>query len=790
MFTNYVVTALRNLTRNKVFSSINILGLAFGMTCSLLILLWVRDEYSVDAFHKNGSQLYAVYERQFTDDKVEAGYYTPGLLGAELKKKIPEVVYVSSARQSNDISTFEVRDKILKEQGNFAGEDFFKMFSYPLLLGNAQTALTSPSAIVISRKMANDFFGSPEDAMGKPIRYENEKNYIINGVFENLPSNTSIKFDYLISWESFLEDHNWAKQWDTNSPRTYIMLRADANPALVAKKIKNFLNGYNKDLGAQFQIQLCLQRFDEMYLHSDFKNGYINGGRIEYVQIFSLAAIAILMIASINFMNLTTARSIKRAKEIGVRKVSGATRASIIGQFMSEAMLFVFLAVMISLLLTTLLLPAFNSIMGKTIELPITNKDFWFEFLGLTLLTGFISGCYPALFLSAFNPAKVLKGPLKFRSGTLLSRKGLVIFQFSLSIILIAATIVVSRQVNYLETRNLGFDRENLIYIPLEGDLTAKYALLKDESLKMRGIAGITRITSVPTQIAGNTWGVDWTGKDPLSKPLFTTAEVGYEFVKTMKLQLLEGRDFSKDLAVDSANYLINESALQKIGYKDPIGMSLSLWGTKGQIIGVLKDFHFNSLHEPINPLIIKLGEKDDWGSVLIRTEPGKTKQALSGLQAICKKLNPQFPFSYQFADEDYQSLYKNEQVTKRLADYFSILAIFISCLGLLGLAIFTADQRTKEIGIRKVVGASVGDIVTMLSKDILKLVVISSIIAPPVAWFFMKRWLQDYAYRVNISWWIFLLAAALAIVIALITISFQTVKSAMANPVKSLRTE
>jgi ABC-type lipoprotein release transport system permease subunit len=790
MFINYVVTALRNLWRNKVFSFINILGLAFGLTCSLLILLWVQDEYNVDAFHRNGAQLYAVYERQITDGKVDAGYYTPGPLGGELKKEIPEVVYVSSSRQGNDISTFEVGDKILKMQGNFAGEDFFKMFSYPLLLGNAQTALTSPSAIVISRKMANDLFGSPEQAMGKPIRYENEKNYTVNGVFENLRANTSDKFDYLISWESFLEDHDWAKQWDANSPRTYIMLRADADPVSVAKKIKDFLKSYNKNLGPQLQIELYMQRFDEMYLHSDFKNGYANGGRIEYVQIFSLAAIAILLIACINFMNLTTARSIKRAKEIGVRKVSGATRSSIIGQFMSEAMLFVFLAVIISLLLTILLLPTFNSITGKAIELPITNKNFWFELLALTLLTGFISGCYPALFLSAFNPVKVLKGTLKFRPGSILSRKGLVIFQFSLSIILIVGTIVVSRQVNYLETKNPGFDRENLIYIPLEGDLTAKYEVLKDESLKLRGIAGITRITSVPTQIGGNTWGVDWAGKDPHSKPLFTTAEVGYEFVKTMKLQLLEGRDFSKDFAVDSVNYLINESALQKIGYKDPIGMPLSLWGTKGQIIGVLKDFHFSSLHEPINPLIIKLGENDDWGSVLIRTEPGKTKQVLSGLEAICKKLNPQFPFTYQFADEDYQSLYKSEQVTKRLADYFSILAIFISCLGLLGLTIFTADQRTKEIGVRKVLGASVGDIVTMLSKDILKLVVISSAIAPPVAWFFMKRWLQDYAYRVNISWWIFLLAAASAILIALMTISFQTIRSAMANPVKSLRTE
>jgi ABC-type antimicrobial peptide transport system permease subunit len=790
MFKNYLITAIRNLWRNKVFSFINILGLAFGMACSLLILLWVQDEYSVDAFHNNSSQLYTIYERQFTDGKVDAGYYTPGPLGDELKKKIPEIVCASVSRQSNDISTFKVGDKIIKEQGNFAGADFFKMFGYPLLIGNTQTALNSSSSIVISRKMAEKFFSNPEDAMGKSIRYENEKNYIITAVFENLPANTSDKFDYLISWQSFLEEHSWAKEWDANSPRTYIMLRKDADPALVEKKIKYFLKSYNKNLGPHLQIELGLQRFGDMYLHSDFKNGDISGGRIEYVQIFSIVAIIILLIACINFMNLTTARSTKRAKEIGVRKVAGAVRSSIVSQFMSEAMLFVFLAVIVSLLLTILVLPAFNSFTEKAIELPFNSKRFWIQLLILTLLTGFISGCYPALFLSSFNPIKVLKGTLKSSPGAAFFRKGLVVFQFVLSVTLIIGTIVISQQVKYIQTKDIGFDRENLIYIPLGGDLTAKYKVLKDEALKMTGVVDITRITSVPTQIGGNTWGVDWTGKDPDSRPLFTTAEVGYEFVKTMRLQLLEGRDYSKNFIADSMNYLINESALKKIGYKDPIGRPLSLWGTKGQIIGVIKDFHFSSLHEPINPLIIKLGEHGDWGSVLVRTEPGKTKQALAGLETICKKLNPQFPFDYQFADEDYQSLYQSEQVINKLADYFSFLAIFISCLGLLGLAIFTAEQRTKEIGIRKVVGASVYSIVGMLSKDILKLVIISSVIASPLAWFAMNKWLQNYAYRINISWQVFVLAGLTAMIIALITVSFHAIKAAIANPVKSLRTE
>jgi len=394
------------------------------------------------------------------------------------------------------------------------------------------------------------------------------------------------------------------------------------------------------------------------------------------------------------------------------------------------------------------------------------------------------------LFLSSFDPIKVLKGALKFSPNATLFSKGLVVFQFVLSVALIIGTIVIAQQVKYIQTKDIGFDKENLIYIPLEGDLAAKYAVLKSEVSKMPGVTGITRITSVPTQIGGNTWGVNWTGKNPDSRPLFTTAEVGFGFIKTMKLQLFAGRDFSKDFAADSTNYLVNETALKQIGYKDPVGKPLSLWGINGQIIGVIKDFHFNSLREPISPLIIKLGERDDWGSALIRIERDKTQQALAELEAICKKLNPQFSFEYQFADEDYQNLYKSEQVINRLADYFSFLAIFISCLGLLGLAIFTAEQRTKEIGIRKVVGASVSSVVIMLSKEILKLITISSVIASPVAWVAMNKWLQNYAYRINISWWVFLVAGVGAMVITLLTVSVQSIKAAIANPVKSLRTE
>ncbi|HEY0678497.1 MAG TPA: ABC transporter permease [Chitinophagaceae bacterium] len=789
MLRNYLLVAFRNLRKNKVFSFINILGLALGIGCSLLIMLWVQDEKSVDAYHKNIPHLYSIYERQYFDNRIDAFHSTPGLLYEEMKKVLPEVKY-SAPFGWNEMSTFQVGDKILKEDGNFSGADFFKMFSYKLLEGNANTALSAPDGIAISRKMAGDFFGAPSDAIGKTIRFENRKDFKVTAVFENLNKHSSIKFDYMLPWEFFLENNEWARDWGNNGPRTYIQLREQANAADFEKKIKLFLDNYNKEQSAAFRIELGIQRFDEMYLHSNFTNGKITGGRFEYIRLFSLVAIFILIIACINFMNLSTARSVQRAKEIGVRKVVGAVRGSLIRQFIGEAMLLACLAALLSLVLVSLLLPVFNSLTGKQIQMPFNNGMFWISLFALMLITGLISGSYPALFLSSFSPIKVLKGTLKFTSSASLLRKGLVVFQFALSIMLIIGTIVISKQVDYVQNTNLGYDRENLIYIPLEGELVGKYKLLKQEALKKPGIQFISRISQTPTQIQNGTGGVEWDGKDPNSKPMFTQAAVGYDFVQTMRLMMKDGRDFSDRFATDSVGYIINESAAKKMGMKQPVGSALTLWQRKGTVIGVVKDFHFNSLHIPINPLIIHLGENQRWGSVLIRTKPGQTKQALASMESLCKELNPGFPFTYQFSDEEYSKLYKSEQVVSGLSTSFSFLAIFISCLGLLGLAIFTAEQKTKEIGIRKVLGASVQGIVVLMSKDFLKLVLIALLIASPIAWYSMNNWLEDYAYRIKISWWIFPVAGIMAIMITLLTISFQAIRSAVANPVKSLRTE
>lgn len=789
MFINYFKTAFRNLRKYKAFSLINISGLGLGLACSLLIILWVYDEYNQDSFHENGEQLFNVFERRYNDGVIGAGFATQGLMPDEMKRVFPEVQYASGFAW-NQLNTFEANNKILKENGNFAGQDFFKMFSYPLLEGNAAMALQSPVAISISKKMAEDFFGSPGEAMGKTIRYENKKDLKITAVFENVPQNSSAQFDYVINWPTFLEYNNWAKNWTNNGPLTQIMLRKGTDRKAFETKIARFLDNYNKEQTASNYTRLGIQRYGDIYLHSGFKNGELSGGRIQYVRIFSIVAIFILLIACINFMNLTTARSLNRAKEIGVRKVVGAIRSSLIRQFIGEALFVVTIAVCLALIMVVLLLGAFNQLTQKQIVLPVNLPYFWLSIGGLILVTGFISGSYPALYLSGFNPLRVLKGSLKFTSGALWFRKGLVVFQFALSIILIIGTIVIRKQVDYTQSIHLGYDRENLIYIPFEGDLSAKYATFKNQALRMPGVKEITRMSQNPTRINNGTTGVDWDGKNPASKIDFAHAAVGYDFMNTMYAQMVMGRDFSKDMATDSFEYVVNETALKIIGYKDPVGKPLTLWKKRGTIIGVVKDFHFNSLHATINPLILRLGENDGQGSALIRTEPGKTKEALSSLEKICKELNPKFPFTYQFSDEEYQKLYGSEQVVGRLSNYFAFLAIFISCLGLLGLVMFTAQQRTKEFGIRKVLGASAGLLFSLLTKEFLLLLFAAMIIASPVAWIVMNNWLLDYEYRVTLSGWIFVIAGLLAILIALVVISYQAIKAVLANPIKSLRTE
>ncbi len=792
MFRNYFKTAWRNTIRNKAFSVINILGLALGLACSLMIMLWVNDEKSVDAFHKNGKYLYQVYERNYFDGKVSADYPTQGLLAEELKRRIPEIQYASGfeyASAPGSSNTFAAGEKIAKMNGMFAGEDFFKMFSYPLLQGNATTALNGPNGIAISKHMAEYFFGDAQNAINKIIRFENNEDLKVTAVFNDVPANSSQQFDFLRTWTDFVKQNDWVHNWGNSDPQTFIQLRPNADAAKVQAKIKDFIYNYQQK-DKSFITELALQPYSEKYLHSNFKDGYLDGGRIEYVDLFSMIAVFILLIACINFMNLATARSAKRAKEVGVRKVVGALRSTLIAQFVGEAVMLTFFSIIIAIALTAIALPAFNQLTGKQLSLPFDQPTFWFTILGLLFITGFVAGSYPALFLSSLKPVRVLKGSLKFSGSATFFRKALVVFQFAMSVFLVIAMIVVYKQLNYIQTKNLGYDRDNLVYIPIEGDLVKNYELFKQQALSNTAIVNVSKMRNSPTAIFHHTTSISWPGEDPNLTVSFADGVVGYDFVKTMNVQLQSGRDFSKDYATDSVGFLLNETAVNKIGLKDPVGKTIKWGGHEGKVIGVMKDFHFNSLHETIEPLIMRLDENWTWGTILVRIKAGQTREAIANLQQICKQLNPKFPFTYQFSDIEYAKLYESEAVVSKLANIFAFLAIFISCLGLFGLATFTAEQRTKEIGVRKVLGASSSSIVKLLSANFLKPVLIAFLIAFPVAWWAMNNWLQHYAYKIDMRWWMFAVAGLLTVCIALLTVSYQSIKAALINPVESLRTE
>lgn len=789
MLKNYLKIAFRNLVKHKVYSAINIVGLAIGMACSLLIILWVQDEKGIDAFHAHKNQLYRIYMKEFFSGKINGVIWTPGPLAQELKRQIPEIQYATAYEWPSD-QTFAVGDKVNKFSINSADADFFKMFSFKLLQGTAQQALSNPNGIAISRTMAETFFGSPQAAIGKAIKYDNRRNYQVSVVFENIDPRSSIKFDCLRNWEDFTSENDWAKHWDSTDPVTFFMIREDAKRENVEKKIQHFMDQFDRDGDKKVRTELAMQPYHEYYLNSNFEGAEISGGKIENVRLFSFVAVFILLIACINFMNLATARSGQRSKEVGVRKAVGARQYSLVRQFMSEAVLIAIFSVTLALLTVILLLPAFNNLTGKSIHIPFQNPLFWLVICSLTLLTGVIAGSYPAFFLSALNPIKVLKGSIAVGGRSIILRKGLVVFQFSLSIMLIVGMIVVYQQLEYVQKKNLGFDRENLIYFALEGDLIKNYDVMKEEISNLSAVQSVSEMAETPSSSSFGTEAISWEGSSKGDRVRFTPMGVNYDFVKTMNISFKEGRDYSKTFGSDSTGVIINEAALKVIGFKDPIGKIVN-WGTnKAHIIGVVKDFHFQSLRTAIRPMITYLVKKPQSGNVIVRIRAGKTREAIAEIEGICKRLNPNYPFNYSFTDQEYAKYYQSEQVVSKLSSYFASMAIFISCLGLFGLAIFSSEQRTKEIGIRKVLGASVTGIVSLLSKDYIKLLALAIIISSPIAWYTMHKWLSDFAYRIDIQWWVFAAAGFLVTAIAMMTVGFQSIKAAFMNPVKSLKVE
>ncbi|WP_332368503.1 ABC transporter permease [Spirosoma telluris] len=656
-----------------------------------------------------------------------------GPLQEAIAKDVPVVAAVTKINYGPELLIKAVGnqttgEKAAKEKGHYATDDFFGVFDLPAIYGNPKAALAQTNQIVITRKVAEKYFPSGL-AMGKTLQLDNNKFYVVGAVIEDLPKNSSLQFDWLVNWK--VQEQDWMTKWGNNGFYTYVRLKPNTTVAQAEAAMKHI---YPRFAGKNFETGLpTLQPITDLHLYAEYKNGKSVGGRIEYVRIFSIVALFILLIACINFMNLATARSANRAKEVGVRKVVGALRSSLIGQFLSESVLTSLVAVVLALGLVWSVLPTFNEAFGKQLMLNLAEPMLWLIILVLVLVTGFLSGSYPALFLSSLQPIKILKGRLQFGSGPALFRRTLVVFQFSLSIFLIVGMLVVGKQMNYLRTKNLGLDREDVVYVPLEGEIAQpkKVDVFRQEVMRKPSIASATTTMSLPVNIQSTSGDLKWPGKDPNLGTSVSVMAVGSDFTRTMNIKLVTGRDFRMDSPADSARYLINEAAAKLMGMKDPVGKEVEFWMGKGQIIGLMKDFHLNSLHQAISPLILVFNSANT-SYLLVKTRPGQTQQALADLEQLSKEFNPNYPFTYHFMDEEYEKLYRSEQQVNTLVNYFGILAILISCLGLFALAAFTAEQRTKEIGVRKVLGASIPNIIGLLSTDFLKLVLIAIVLASP----------------------------------------------------------
>jgi ABC-type antimicrobial peptide transport system permease subunit len=788
MVKNFFKVAWRNLLRNKGFSFINISGLAIGMAAAVLIILWIKHELSYDQFHEKKDRIYEAWNKAEFSGKLQCWNTTPKILARTVEKDLPEVERAVRVNWPRSV-LFSVGEKRLTVTGNMVDTGFLQMFSFPLIKGDPKTALNTGSSIVLTETLARKIFGN-EEAMGKVLKLDNKDNFTVTGIAKDLPNNTRFKFEYLTSWDYVIKHGEDDSSWGNNSTRTYVLLKPNASIAAANEKIKGIKVKYAKDDDPKWQM--FLYPASRWRLYSNFTNGKEDGGLIDFVKLFGIIALFILLIACINFMNLSTARSEKRAKEVGIRKVVGAQKQSLIWQFIGESVFLSFIAGVFALIIVMISLPAFGQLTDKELSMDFGNISFWLTGIGFVLFTGAIAGSYPAFFLSSFQPVKVLKGTFKAANALITPRKLLVVLQFTFAIILIICTSIVKQQIDHAQNRQNGYEKNNLVYHMLTGDLDKNFNLVKNELISSGVAASVSKTSSPLTQGWSDSWGFEWAGKDPNDKTDFDRYASDEDLVKTAGLKIIQGRDFNlKEFPTDSNAMLLNESGLKTMKFKDPIGQLVKDGDKQYHIIGIISDFILQSPYYPTKPMIIE-GSASGWFNVMhFKLNPANaTGDNLKKAEAIFKKYNPEYPFEYKFIDEEYAKKFKAEERTGTLAALFAGLTIFISCLGLFGLATYMAENRIKEIGVRKVLGASVAGITTLLSKDFLKLVMISFVIASPVAWWMMHQWLQDYPYHVNIQWQVFAIAGLLSFIISVLTVSYQAIKAAVANPVKSLRTE
>jgi ABC-type antimicrobial peptide transport system permease subunit len=787
MLKNYFKIAIRNLWKRKAFSLINIAGLAVGMASAVLIILWIVNEVSYDKFHAKKDRIYQAWNRATVSGKLQCWANTPKILAKGLENDIPEIEEAARANWPSG-RLFSIGEKRLTLKGSVVDSNFLKVFSFPLLNGNPETVLNDMHSIVITHTLSKKLFGD-EDAIGKIVKIDNQDNFIVTGVLKDLPNNTLFKFEYLLPWSYWRYKRGDDVSWQNNSTNTYVLLKANTSFASANEKIKKIKVRYDKTEDPKWEM--FLYPIERWRLYSTFDNGIEEGGRITLVKIFGAVAIFILLIACINFMNLSTARSEKRAKEVGIRKVVGAQKKFLVFQFIGESVLLAFIAAILAILIVEISLQGFNDLTDKELFIPYNNLNFLLAAFGFVLLTGFIAGSYPAFFLSSFQPVKVLKGTFKAANALITPRKVLVVFQFVFAAILIISTIVIKQQIDHTQAREIGYNKNNLIYHQLTGDLKKNYNLVKNELLAQNIATSVSKTSSPLTEPWSDSWGMQWEGKDPNDRTDFDRYVADEDLGKTAGLQFIAGRDFNlKQIPTDSAAIILNESAVKAMNFKDPIGKIIKDNGIDWHVVGVIKDFILHSPYDPTRPMVIE-GAKGWFNTIHIKlNENESTASLLNKAEKIFKKYNSQYPFEYHFVDEEYAKKFEGEKNVSTLAALFAGLTIFISCLGLFGLATYMAENRIKEIGVRKVLGASVANIATLLSKDFLKLVMIAFVIAIPIAWMAMYGWLEHYPYRVEIKWWVFVITGLLSVTIAIGSVSYQAIKAALANPVKNLRTE
>lgn len=791
MFRNYFKTAWRSLMKNKFYSFINIIGLTIGMASAILILVWIQNEMSHDRFYAKTDRIYLANNRDKVNGKMMAWNNTPNPLGPAIKKDYPEVEDVVRLNEYAANFLISNGDKHFSLHGEFADSGFLKMFSLPLITGNPNTALNNPNSIVLTQQLALKLFGK-EDVMGKTVRVDSVDYFTVTAVLKDLPSNARFNFEYILPWAYAVKKNMISDNWGNNNALTYILLKPGASQAAFDNKIRNITINHTKDGGDISTTQVFTQALKDTWLYNDEENGYYIGGRIERVKMFAVIAALILAIACINFMNLSTARSEKRGKEVGIRKVAGAKKNSLVLQFIGESIMLAFIAGVLAICIVQLVLPAYNQLLGLKLFLDFSNPYYWLFAVAFILFTGMLAGLYPAFYLSSFRPVKVLKGTFKSENNVVTPRKILVVLQFTFAITLIICTIIVQEQINHAQKRDSGYSRDNLAFIIEFGDARRNYELIKRELLNSGAATAVAQTSAPMTESWGDSWGFTWNGSTEDDKKLdFNMYSADADFAKTMGIKIIQGRGIDiNTYKTDSNACLLNETAVKMMRLKDPVGTMIHAGSDSVRVVGVVKDFILTTPYEPVQQMII-CGPIFGYSVINFKLNPNPSIAAnLQKAEAAFKKYNPQYPFNCRFYDQEYDLKFKEEKQTGTLAGLFAGLTIFISCLGLLGLATYVAQSRIKEIGVRKVLGASVQGIVALLSKDFLKLVLISFIIASPLAWFIMNKWLASYSYRVDISWWVFAIAGCISAGIAFITVSSQAMKAALANPVKSLRTE